>query len=114
AYYQAREGYRIIREVGVEVIRENSRRQTEIIRQGALERGFIVNSPELFDRRGGHVTVDLPNAEAVKYELIRRGFVVDYRPGAGIRIAPHFFNTDDECGAVLEEMSAIGRTLPAA
>ena len=111
AYYQAREGYRIIREVGIEHIRENSRRQTEIIRQGALERGFIVHSPEQFERRGGHVTVDLPNAEQVKHELIRRGFVVDYRPGAGLRIAPHFFNTDNECRAVLEEMTTISRTL---
>lgn len=113
AYYQAREGYRIIREVGLPAIRENSGRQTEIIRQGALERGFTVNSPEQFERRGGHVTVDLPGAEQVKQELIRRGFVVDYRPGAGIRIAPHFFNTDDECAAVLDAMSAISRTLPA-
>jgi kynureninase len=29
-------------------------------------------------------------------ELIRRGIIVDHRPGAGIRIAPHFYNTDDE------------------
>jgi kynureninase len=107
AAYQAREGYEIVREVGVEVIREKARRQTEIIRSGALERGFTVNSPERFERRGNHVTVDLPGAEQVKAELIRRGFVIDYRPGAGIRIAPHFYNTDDECHAILEEMAKL-------
>jgi kynureninase len=66
-----------------------------------------VNSPRDFAWRGNHVTVDLPNAQEVKEELIRRGFVVDYRPGAGIRIAPHFYNTDDECRAILDEISSI-------
>ena len=113
AYYQAREGYRIIREVGVDAIREKARRQSEIIRTGALERGFLVNTPERFARRGNHVTVDLPRAEEVKAELIRRGFVVDYRPGAGIRIAPHFYNTDDECHAILDEMVLIQNALSA-
>jgi kynureninase len=107
AYYQAREGYKIIREVGVEAIRENARRQTRIIMEGALERGYTVNSPPDFACRGNHVTVDLPNAQQVKEELIRRGFVVDYRPGAGIRIAPHFYNTDDECHGVLNEIDSI-------
>ncbi|MBI5946542.1 MAG: aminotransferase class V-fold PLP-dependent enzyme [Chloroflexi bacterium] len=112
-YYQAREGYRAIREVGVEVIREKARRQTAILYDGARARGLTVNSPERFESRGNHVTVDFPGAEAVKQELIRRGFVVDYRPGAGIRIAPHFFNSDDECRAVLDEIDAIRRVTSA-
>ncbi len=111
AYYQAREGYRIIREVGVEAIRAQARRQSQLVYDGALERGFQVNSPKDFDRRGNHVTVNLPGAEQMKNELIRRGFIVDYRPGAGIRIAPHFYNTDDECRAMLDEMVAIRREL---
>lgn len=109
AAYQAREGYRIIREVGVENIRAQARWQSQIVFDGALERGFDVNTPPEWERRGNHVTVDLPGAERVKDELIRRGFVIDYRPGAGIRIAPHFYNTDDECGAILDEMVAIAR-----
>lgn len=109
AYYQAREGYRIIREVGVEAIREKAHHQTTLLIEGALERGFVVRTPLEFNRRGNHVTVDLPAAARVKDELIRRGFVIDHRPGAGIRIAPHFFNTDDECIAILDEMAAILR-----
>ena len=110
AYYQAREGYKIVREVGLQQIREKSRHQTEIIIAGALDRGFTVNTPREFEKRGNHVTVDLPNAQQVKEELVRRGFVIDYRPGAGIRIAPHFYNTDAECVAILDEMVTISRT----
>ncbi len=95
----------------VDAIRENSHRQTDLIIQGALERGYAVNTPREFARRGNHVTVDVPNAQAVKEELIRRGFVIDYRPGAGIRIAPHFYNTDDECVAILDEMNTILQSL---
>lgn len=110
AYYQAREGYRIVREVGVDAIRANARRQTDLLIEGALSRSYTVNTPREFAQRGNHVTVDVPEAQRVKDELIRRGFVVDYRPGAGIRIAPHFYNTDDECEAVLDEMASILRT----
>ena len=107
AYYQAREGYKIVREVGVNAIREKAKHQTQLIIDGALRRGYVVNTPKDFAKRGNHVTVDVPNAQYVKEELIRRGFVIDYRPGAGIRIAPHFYNTDEECMAILDEMAAI-------
>ncbi len=107
AYYQAREGYKIVREVGVEAIREQAMRQSTLIYEGALARGFTVNTPARFADRGNHVTVDLPGAQGVKEELIRRGFAIDYRPGAGIRIAPHFYNSDEECVAILDEMVAI-------
>ena len=107
AYYQAREGYRIVREVGVEAIRAKAMRQTTLLIEGARERGFIVNTPERFSERGNHVTIDFPDAQDVKAELIRRGFIVDHRPGVGIRIGPHFYNTDDECLAVLDEIQAI-------
>ena len=110
AYYQAREGYKIIREVGVEAIRAKARHQTDLLIEGALERGLTVNTPREFEQRGNHVTIDMPQAQQVKDELIRRNFVVDYRPGAGIRVAPHFYNTDEECFAILDEMKAILRT----
>ncbi len=105
--YTAREGYRIINGVGVAAVRTQSRRQTALIVERALADGLTVNSPLESERRGGHVTVDFPSAEAVSRELIRRRFIIDYRPGAGIRIAPHFYNRDDECIAILDEIRAI-------
>jgi kynureninase len=107
ALYAAREGYRILNEVGVPRVREQSMRQTALIAERALADGLTVNSPSEAEQRGGHVTVDFPRAEEVSQELIRRRFIIDYRPGAGIRIAPHFYNTDDECVAILDEIRAI-------
>ena len=34
-------------------------------------------------------------------ELIARRVFVDYRPGCGIRVSPHFYTTDDEIDALL-------------
>jgi kynureninase len=107
ALYTAREGYRYVLDIGVERIRAGSMRQTQLIVDRALAMGFTVNSPVRADERGGHVTVDFPGAEAVSRELIARRFIIDYRPGAGIRIAPHWYTTDDECAAVLDEIASI-------
>jgi len=93
-------------------VRVQSKRQTALIAERALADGLAVNSPLEPARRGGHVTVDFPRSEEVSKELIRRRFIIDYRPGAGIRIAPHFYNTDAECLAILDEIRAIRASLP--
>ena len=107
AAYAAAPGYQAIVDVGIERIRERSMSLTQPLFESALDRGFVVRSPHEAARRGGHVTIDPGDAERVHHELIARRFVVDYRPGSGIRVAPHFFNTHDECMAVLDEIEKI-------
>ena len=105
--YAARSGYEIINEVGVEKIRTKSVRQTELLIRLAEEAGFRVNSPRNASERGGTVTLDVPNGYEVTQELLRRDFLVDYRPGAGIRIAPHFYTKDEELELVIREIQSI-------
>jgi kynureninase len=107
ALYSARSGYEIVAEVGVENIRAKSVRQTQRLIDLAKEAGFRVNSPECDQQRGGTVVVDVPNGDEVTRELSRRNVLVDYRPGAGIRIAPHFYTTDDELDTAIGEIRAI-------
>lgn len=109
AAYAAVPGYEAVLDVGVERIRERSRSLTQPLLEGALERGFTVRSPHDPDRRGGHVTIDPGDSERVHDELLARGFVVDHRPGVGIRVGPHFYNTAEECEAILDEMVDILR-----
>ena len=111
AAYAASAGYEAVLAVGIDRIRERSVSLTQPMLEDALARGFIVRSPYDASRRGGHVTVDPGHAQQVHDELHRRGFVVDLRPGVGIRVGPHFFNSADECAAVVEEMARIARTL---
>lgn len=107
ALYAARTGYEIIGEVGVERIREKSMRQTARLIELAREAGFKINCPEKASERGGTVVIDLPHGELVTRELLRRDFLVDYRPEAGIRIGPHFYNKDEELELIIREIRSI-------
>lgn len=94
--YSARAGYEIVGEIGVPAIREKSLRLTRRLIDLARQSGYRINTPEMDDERGGAVIIDVPNGKAVSDELIRREVIVDYRPGAGVRMAPHFYNTIQE------------------
>lgn len=107
AAYAAVPGYDAVLEVGVERIRERSTSLTQPLLEGALARGFTVRSPHDPRRRGGHVTIDPGDSERVHDELVARGFVVDHRPGVGIRVGPHLYNSAEECEAILDEMAAL-------
>lgn len=107
--YAARSGYEIIQEVGVENIRAKSIRQTSALIALADKAGYPVNSPRDFRLRGGTVTLDVPNGYEITKELLRRDFLVDYRPGAGIRIAPHFYTKDEELDLVMEQIQSLTR-----
>ncbi len=110
ALYAAESGYRIVNEVGVAAIREKSVRQTTRLIELAEEAGFRVTSPHDPARRGGTVTIAAEHAAAVTKELIRREFIVDYRPGAGVRISPHFYTKDEEIELIIREMKQIRDT----
>ena len=107
ALYAAISGYQIINEIGLEKIRAKNVRQTEYLINLAEEAGFKVTSPKDAARRGGTITVAHEHAAAMAKELIRREFIIDYRPGAGVRISPHFYTTDDELELVIREMKKI-------
>jgi kynureninase len=92
----ARPGLKIIAEIGIDRIREKSKRQTARLIRLAENHGWRVNTPNHPDKRGGTVSIDMPDAQEVCRELLKRDILVDYRPKAGVRMSPHFYNTDDE------------------
>jgi kynureninase len=110
ALYSARSGYEIILEIGVDRIREKSQRQTRRLIELADELGLLVTSPRDARVRGGTVTIDAPHGAAVVKELGRREILVDYRPGAGVRVSPHFYTTDDEVDHTIQQIDEIVRT----
>ena len=107
ALYAGTAGYDLIEEIGVDRIRENSLRQTQLLIDLCDEVGFEVNSPREPERRGGTVTVRTPDFEAVHKELTERQTLCDFRPDAGLRLGPHYFNTDDELRFVIAQIAEI-------
>ncbi len=107
ALYAARSGYRIINEIGVAQIRAKSIRQTQKLIELADEAGLNVTSPRDVAQRGGTITINVAHAGAVTKELVRREIICDYRPGAGIRLSPHFYTTDEELELAVRELRQI-------
>jgi kynureninase len=110
AHYAGTAGYDLVEEVGVERIRENSLRQTSRLIELADETGFEIRSPRDPARRGGTVTVHVPEFAAVHRELGERGVICDFRPDAGIRLGPHFFTSDEELETAIGEIADIVAT----
>jgi kynureninase len=100
-------GLKIITEVGVERIREKSKRQTTKLIALAEKHGWRVNTPRDPEKRGGTVSINMPDAQDVCRELLKREILVDYRPKAGVRMSPHFYNTDGELETAIAAVEEI-------
>jgi kynureninase len=107
ALYAATAGYDLIEEIGVDRIRANSLRQTQLLIDLFDQAGLGITSPRDSARRGGTVTVRTPEFEAVHRELGERQILCDFRPDAGIRLGPHYFNLDEELELVSEQIVEI-------
>ena len=107
AAYAAEPAYAALADIGMSRVRERSLSMTQPLLEAALERGYAVRSPHDPARRGGHVTIDPGDSARVHDALIARGTVVDHRPGVGIRVSPHFYNTLDEALGVLDQMAEV-------
>jgi kynureninase len=101
------EGPRVVKRAGIEAIRAKSVRQTARLVELAQANGWPINAPRDSARRGGTVAFDVPHGAEVAQALLARDVIIDYRPGAGIRVAPHFYTTDDEVERVVAETAEI-------
>jgi kynureninase len=113
ALYAASAGYDVVEEVGVGRIRERSVEQTTLLIELLDEAGFEVGSPPDPGRRGGTVVVRPPEFERVGRELMERGVLCDWRPDVGLRLGPHFYNTDEELRFAVEQIAELSRAAPA-
>jgi kynureninase len=104
-------GYEIVEEIGVGAIREKNLRQTKRLIELGTEAGLRFNGIPDASERGGVVIFDVPQGKEVTAELARRDVLVDFRPGAGIRMAPHFYTTDEELERAVYEIRSILRTV---
>ncbi|MFY9562532.1 MAG: aminotransferase class V-fold PLP-dependent enzyme [Terriglobales bacterium] len=103
----ARPGLKLIAQAGIARIREKSKRQTARLIQLADQHGWRINTPRDPEKRGGTVSIDMPDSQQVCRELLARDILVDWRPKAGVRFSPHFYNTDEEIDAAITAVEEI-------
>lgn len=107
ALFAARPGLEIMNQLDLAAVRAKSLHQTERLIALADERGYGVTVARAAKHRGGTVAFDVPHAYEVSRALNAREILVDFRPGAGIRVSPHFYTLDEECDQVIEEIDDI-------
>ena len=107
ALYACQSGLDILNQIGIDAIRSKSLRMTTLLLEGAKSRGWRVNTPENPAERAGTVSIDCPHAPEVCRELLARDILVDYRPQAGVRFSPHFYNREEECAFALAQVDEI-------
>jgi kynureninase len=110
ALYACQPGLDILNKAGIGAIREKSMRMTARLFDGAKAHGWRVNTSENPAERAGTVSVECPHAAEVCRELLAREILVDYRPKAGVRLSPHFYNREEECDLAIAQISDILET----
>ncbi|MGH9741004.1 MAG: aminotransferase class V-fold PLP-dependent enzyme [Candidatus Acidiferrum sp.] len=110
ALHACRPGLDILNQVGIDAIREKSMRMTARLLEAAKAHGWRVSTPEKPAERAGTVSVDCPHASEVCRELLAREILVDYRPQAGVRLSPHFYNREEECDLAIAQIAEILET----
>ena len=110
ALYAARPGLKIINEVGVPAIRAKSERQVAHLVALAQRHGWRCTTPREPARRGGTVAIDVEHGYEVSQALKSRDILCDYRPGAGVRLSPHFYTRDDELDLAIDAIDDILRS----
>jgi kynureninase len=103
----AEAGIDVVTRAGIPSIRAKSVRLTSRILDRCAAEEWAVRTPREPNQRGGVVGVDPPHAYEVSRALIEERIFVDYRPGGGIRMAPHFYNEDAEVDHALNSISEI-------
>ena len=107
ALYAARPGLEIVAKAGIENIRAKSKRQVAKLIALADVHGWKVNTPRDPEKRGGTVSIDMPNSKEVCAELLKRDVLVDWRPKAGVRMSPHFYTADEELETAIAAVDEI-------
>ena len=107
ALYSAIPGLEIIERVGLPEIAAESQRRTQLMIDFATERGWTINTPLDKNERGGSGMIGVTDAPQMAEGLAERKVVVDWRPGAGLRLSPHFFNTDEEVEEALNILAEL-------
>jgi len=97
--------YEVIKSIGIDLIRARSLHLTQYLIDSASERGLTVNSETRPERRGASVVLKVPDEAGMEERLAAEKIIVDSRPGAGVRVGPHVFNTLEELDRALDALA---------
>ncbi|MBL9101485.1 MAG: aminotransferase class V-fold PLP-dependent enzyme [Myxococcales bacterium] len=107
AYYVAAAAYENLHAVGMPRIRAHNLALSRVLIERAQQAGLTLHSPVEDDKRTGFVAIDFPGSEAACQRLIAERFKLDWRPSCGLRLGPHFYNTEAEVHRLMDRVVAL-------
>lgn len=111
AMVAAREGLKVVETVGLDTIRRLSVERTRRIVDWAEDADIQVRTPTDPERRSGMLCLQFDASEATAQRLVDKDVLVDWRPDCGLRMAPHYYNSEDDVDRFVEEFErAVART----
>ena len=102
-----RESIALLEEVGIDTVRTRILSLVDRMVDG-LKRNTSVQVKSSLEEssRSGIVSLACRDPESLAQRLLQRGVVVSVR-GGGLRISPHFYNTEGEIDKLVSELNAL-------
>lgn len=92
---------KMLLQFGIQNIENRVIKLTDSLIKSARASGFELQTPEEKQYRSGIVNIKTDNAQQIVDELRRKGIVVSAR-AHGIRVSPHFYNTEKEIDTLMD------------
>jgi selenocysteine lyase/cysteine desulfurase len=99
----AREALKMMLDFGVENIEKRILKLTDHLREAVKNLGLELETPEEPQHRSGIVKFKIDKPREVIESLSHKGIIVSAR-AHGIRVSPHFYNTEEEIDKLVEEI----------
>ena len=94
----------LLTEVGIGKIEERVLGLGDFILKEAESRGHMLLTPKNGSERGGNVTfTGYFDPIRARDALLKKGIMVNVR-GGGLRVSPHFYNTEEELHTLFEQL----------
>lgn len=102
----ANESANLLITIGTENIEHRILNLTERLIEGLKEANIQLNTPDIEENRSGIVNFSVEEPTNVAKSLLSEGMVASVRAG-GIRVSPHFYNTEEEIDDFLDILKRI-------
>jgi selenocysteine lyase/cysteine desulfurase len=102
----AREAMKILLSYGTENVKRRIMKLTDHLIVSIKDLGLEIQTPEEKQCRSGIVNFKVDEPQQVTEKLSRKGIIVSARAN-GVRVSPHFYNTEEEVDALIEEIEKI-------
>jgi len=103
----ATEALKMLLDIGVEKIEKRILKLTDHLIEAVKDLGYELQTPEEPQYRSGIVNFKIDKPKEVAEKLNKKGIVVSAR-SHGIRVSPHFYNTEEEIDKLIREIKQFG------